>query len=151
MKKFAVVLVLMSLSCGGATRGGRSIPDGPVDYQVILAGAYSQAKNYSVQLITSESEWENVWLMARGKEEPLPQIPTVNFDKQFVIAAFMGERTSSGYKIEITSVIKQGPKLLVHVKKYETPGMLTVITNPFVLIRVPKGNYRLEVAEETVQ
>ncbi len=151
MKKLGIILILLALSCGGATRGSRSIPDGPVAYQVILAGPYSQAKDYSVQLITNDSEWENTWLMARGKEEPLPELPTVNFKRQNVIAAFMGERRSSGYKIEITSIIKQGPKLIVHVKKYETPGMLPVITNPFVLVRVPSGNYRLEVVEETVQ
>jgi hypothetical protein len=151
MKKLAVVFILLALSCGGVGKGGRSIADGPVTYQVILAGSYSQGKNYSVQLITNQAEWENAWLMARGKEEPLPEIPTVDFKNQNVIAAFMGERTNSEYKIEITSIVKQGAKLLVHVKKYETPGMLPVITNPFVLVRVPKGNYRLEVQEETVQ
>ena len=149
MKIVAVILILLALSCGGV--GRRSIPDGPVQYQVILAGSYSQGKDYKIELITDQAQWENAWLMARGKEEPLPAIPTMDFNKQYDIAAFMGERTSSGYKIEISSVTKHGPKLLVHVKKFETPGMLTVITNPYVLVRVPKGNYRLEVQEETVQ
>jgi hypothetical protein len=151
MKKIIIILILLALSCGGPMQGGRSIPDGLVSFQVILAGPYSQAKNYNVQLVTNKSEWENVWLMARGREEPLPPIPTVNFNRQYVVAAFMGERPSSGYKIEITSIIKQGQVLKAHVKKFETPGMLTVITNPFVLVRVPKGNYRLEVVEETVR
>ena len=90
-------------------------------------------------------------MQAKGRIDPLPSQPTVDFSKQYVIAAFMGERPSSGYRIEISGIEKRGGTLDVYVKKYETPGMLTVITNPFYLARVPKGAYKLNVIEETVQ
>jgi hypothetical protein len=141
--------ILLILGCSAVNR--KTIPDGPVQYSVILSGTHSGASDYQVKLITNQKEWENIWQTAMGGEEPLPNITTIDFGHQYVIAAFMGQRRSSGYKIEISSIEKQGPVLKVTVKKYETPGMLTIITNPFTLVRVPRGNYKLEVSEESVQ
>jgi hypothetical protein len=152
MKKNALhLIILFTAGIACTVFGRRSLPDGPVEYSVILSGPYSKVDSFQVKLVTDQNEWERTWKLATGKEEPLPNIPTVDFGSQNVIAAFMGERRSSGYRIEISSIVKKGRTLEVVVKKYETPGMLTVITDPFTLVRVPRGNYRLEVIEETVQ
>jgi hypothetical protein len=153
MKKLTVVLFLgiMFLFGAGFGRNGKAPSNGPVDFQVILSGAHSNATTNEVKLIKNERQWEDTWRMAMGRQEPLPDKPTVNFDSQYVIAAFMGERSSSGYKIDIDKIEREGKTLRVYVKKFETPGMLTVMTQPFTLVRLPKGNYHLEVIEETVQ
>jgi hypothetical protein len=143
------LLLLIAFGCGGSARGRKS--DGPVPFTVILSGAYSKCDSFQVDLIQNEDNWKNTWLLAKGNEEPLPTIPTVDFRKENVIAAFMGTRNSSGYKIEITDLVKKGNILKVSIKKYETPGMLPVITRPFTLVRIPKGDYKLEVKEESVQ
>jgi len=152
MKKLLAIPLILMLStvCSGMGRRG-SIPDGQVTYSVILSGQHSRAVDFQVKLVTSQSEWEQVWDIARGSEEPLPKIPTVNFKRENVIAAFMGQRNSSGYKIEITSIEKKSSMLKVFVKKYETPGMLPVVTHPFTLVRMTRGNFKIEVIEETVQ
>jgi hypothetical protein len=151
MRYFVTLAVILALACAAPLRTGRSLTDGPVEFQTILAGSHSLADTAYVELVTNGREWENVWLIAKGKEQPLPAIPTVNFSHQYVIAAFMGERNSSGYRIEISSVQKRGNILDVHVKKYETPGMLPVMTNPFCLVRLPRGRYRLQISEETIR
>ncbi|HBC47129.1 MAG TPA: hypothetical protein DEO84_10560 [candidate division Zixibacteria bacterium] len=152
MRKITICLVLSILTIFACSATGRkTIPDGPVAYTVILSGSHSSADKYEVKLVTTKKDWENTWQIAKGGEEPLPGIPSVDFSHQNVIAVFMGQRSSSGYKIEISSIEKKGAVLRVHVKKYETPGMLTVMTNPFTLVRVPRGKYELEVIEETVQ
>jgi len=150
MKKLLLIFVAVLLSCAGPFRG-RSGQDGPIPFQTILSGTYSLADSFSVKLITDEKDWEDTWLVAKGRIDPLPDIPTVDFQRQYVIAAFMGERPSSGYNIEITSVEKAGRKLKVYVTRYETPGMLTVMTSPFYLVRIPKGSYKLEVISSVVQ
>jgi hypothetical protein len=149
----ATILIILSLLAGVACSiaGRKTIPDGPVQYSVILSGSHSQADSFEVKLITSEKDWEAVWQIVAGKEEPLPKIPTVDFGSQSVVVVFMGERRSSGYKIEITAIEKHGQTLKAQVKLYETPGMLTIITNPFTLVRIPRGNFKLEVLKETVQ
>ncbi|MEE9555178.1 MAG: protease complex subunit PrcB family protein [candidate division Zixibacteria bacterium] len=151
MKKYLFIAVLLSIACAGPFRGSRVGGDGPVQFQTILSGAYSLADTFSIQLIKSEDKWEDVWLIAKGRINPLPDKPTVDFDRQYVIAAFLGERSSSGYRIEIESLELAGRTLNVYVTKYETPGMLTVITSPFFLARVPKGSYKLEVISKIVR
>jgi hypothetical protein len=153
MRHFSAILAITGIFvfCTGLGRNGGSPSDGPVDFSVILSGPYSSAESFQVLLVTNERDWDDIWQKTKGREQPLPSKPSVNFDSQYVIAAFMGQRTSSGYKIEIDSVEKKGRSLKVHVKKYETPGMLTVMTQPFTLVRVPRGHYKLEVIEETVQ
>jgi hypothetical protein len=143
------LLVFLALACVALAMGRK--PDGPVPFTVILSGAYSKCDSFKVDLIQNEDNWKNTWQLAKGNEEPLPTIPTVDFRKENVVAAFMGARNSSGYKIEITDLVKKGNILRVSIKKYETPGMLPVITRPFTLIRIPKGDYKLEVVEESVQ
>jgi hypothetical protein len=151
MKKTIILVSLLSMGLACSIAGRKTAPDGPLAYSVILSGSHSQADSFQVKLITNSRDWEKTWQIVAGAEEPLPKIPTIDFDSQCVIAAFMGSRSSSGYKIEITSIEKKGENLRVHVKKYETPGMLTVMTNPFTLVRLPRGKYKLEVIEETVQ
>jgi hypothetical protein len=151
MKKYILLVVLAIIACAGPFRRGYFKGDGPLPLQTILAGSYSLADTFSVQLITSERQWEETWLIAKGRVDPLPDKPTVDFDRQYVIAAFMGQRPSSGYRIEISSAVKKGRTLEVNVTNYETPGMLTVITSPFYLARIPKGNYSIEVRKSVVR
>jgi hypothetical protein len=151
MRKIVAVILLLMLACAGPLRRGGRLADGPVAFQTILAGANSLADTSSVVLVKNESHWEKIWIQAKGRVDPLPSRPTVDFSRQYVIAAFMGERPSSGYRIEISAIEKKGNILDVYVKKYETPGMLTVITNPFYLARIPRGDYQLNVIEESAQ
>lgn len=151
MKKLLFLVLVIGIGCTGPFRRGGALRDGPVPFQTILAGSHSLADTAFVDLVTNEREWENIWLIAKGLVDPLPTRPTVNFDRQYVIAAFMGQRRSSGYRIEVTSIEKMGKVLNVYIKRYETPGMLTVVTYPFTLVRIPKGDYRLEVIEEIVR
>jgi hypothetical protein len=152
-KIFAAVLlgIAVMFILAGFGRRENSPTAGPVDFQVILSGSYSNATQPRVELVKSERQWDAIWQIAMGREEPLPEKPTVDFGSQYVIAAFMGERSSSGYHIEIDKIEKAGRKLKVHIKNYETPGMLTVMTQPFTLVRVQKGRYELEVIQETVR
>ena len=150
MKKFAIILILAIVACAGPFRGGKRLADGPVPYQTILSGSHSLVDTSTVILVKNEREWDRIWVQAKGKIDPLPSRPSVDFSKQYVLAAFMGERPSSGYHVEVSAIEKDGNVLNVHVKKYETPGMLTVITNPFYLARIPRGNYELNIIEETV-
>lgn len=151
MKKLIPVIFVILLACAGALRKGGRLSDGPVAYQTILAGSNSLADTSAVILVKSESDWEKVWIQAKGRFDPLPERPTVDFSRQYVIAAFMGQRPSSGFRIEISGIEKRGKVLDVFVKKYETPGMLTVMTSPFYLARIPRGDYDLNVIEEVAR
>jgi hypothetical protein len=151
LKKYLIILLILAAACAGPLRRDAKLKDGPVQFYTVLAGSHSLSDSSYVVLIKNQDDWNDTWLIAKGKIEPLPSIPTIDFGNEYIIAAFMGQRPTSGYKIEITEIEKRGSILDVFLKKYETPGMLTVITNPYCLVRLPKGNYDLNIIEEIVE
>ena len=153
MNRIVIFLIslMITLACGSILHGNNRLADGPVRFNVVLSGAHSSVENGKVSLIKDESDWRQIWILARGNEDPLPDMPEIDFRSEYVIAAFMGQRSSAGYKIEITDIEKKGKILKVNISNYETPGMLPVVTRPYTLVRIPKGDYRLEVKTKSIQ
>lgn len=150
MPRISITLMLcLALGCSILSRS--DVADGPVKFQTILAGHYSLADTAAVYLISDDEQWQEIWRIANGRMELPPEPLKVDFTRQAVIAAFMGERSSSGYRIEISSITKKGSKLIVAIKNYETPGMLTVMTYPFHIVKIPKGEYRMVVEYEKIE
>jgi len=52
---------------------------------------------------------------------PKPAVPKIDFEKEMVIAVFMGERKSGGYEIKITKIIKTEKEIVVEVEEKEPP------------------------------
>ena len=79
-------------------------------------------------------------------EEVKPDPPQVDFSKYMLIAAFMGERKTTGYSIEIYDIFYcefQGKDITVGVKKYE-PGSHSIvgqaIVRPYHVVKVEKSD-----------
>lgn len=62
----------------------------------------------------------------------------VDFSVHEVIAVVDEVYASSGHSIEITSIKKADNKLTVEIKKTETDSGLTVMTQPFHVVRIDK-------------
>jgi len=52
-------------------------------------------------IIQTEDQWREVWEKLYYFKLPRAKLPDINFDKEMVIAAFMGEKKIGGYRIEI--------------------------------------------------
>jgi hypothetical protein len=63
------------------------------------------------------------------------------------LAVFMGQKTSGGYKIEITKIAQLDSALRVFVTRYYGGGgsMLPVLTSPYHIVQIPKGDYKIEI------
>ena len=90
----------------------------------------------------THEEMQKAWTADGGKAEEMPK---VDWDKEMVLAAFMGEKKTGGYRIEISKVAVDAPtnlaKMAVLVRK-TAPGkgdMVTeALTYPTHLAVVPK-------------
>ncbi len=146
------LLMFAMASCAGqVSQVGRG--DGPVDFRTILSGTSSAAETAAVFLVENNDQWRKTWRLATGKIEPAPDLPEVDFKANVVIAAFMGQKSSSGHRIEIARIIKSGRSLKVFIiHRSSTQGMLLpVLTSPFHLVSIPKGKYKLDVKIEKVE
>lgn len=147
MKSLTIFLVglLLIAGCSGAAK--KKAKSGPVDYKMIAEGQHSQADTASVYIIDNASQWAEAWGIAYANIDPMPEPPKIDFEKSMVLAAFMGQKNSGGYKIDISGVQLKNDTLDVTVTNHTRAGgtMLPVLTSPFQFVEVPKGDYKLHV------
>ena len=104
-----------------------------VNLKVYLCGI--KTKRYSA--INTQAELETLWRSAF----PGVQIPEIDFTKQTVLAAFLGEKPSGGYEVTITGVKTEADKAVVSVTEKQPPAgaaAAAVMTQPFHIITVDK-------------
>jgi len=95
------------------------------------------------EIARSPAEW-------RALQESLaqrPAFPDVDFHREWVVAAFMGEKPTGGFLIEVREVTRRGRQVRVAVRQQE-PGphdvVTMVITYPGHIVAVkrpPAGPY----------
>jgi hypothetical protein len=144
----AVILTITSCSVVGVKHQA----DGPIAFRTILSGQYSKADAAAVYLIDNDSQWQKIWKLTMGNQDPIPHAPELDFKNDVALAIFMGKKGAAGHRNEITSITKKGNKLTVIVKNHHSQeGMiLPVVTSPFHLVTIPKGNYKLNIRYEQI-
>jgi hypothetical protein len=99
-----------------------------------LAGSLQRA-------LTDEASWPALWGQLTANISPAPAIPKVDYTKDVVIFAAMGDKHSGGFKVEITGAAEQSGKVVVEVTE-TSPGQkcmnAMMMTSPVVLATIPK-------------
>jgi len=101
-------------------------------------------------VITNEEEWAELWRRVHTVRIPAPELPTVDFSKNMVLAVFMGQKPTSGYGVQITEVTRANGEIVVKVKETTPPKgaiVLQVLTQPFHIVVVPKVEGKVRFTE----
>src|SRR6266516_7743989 len=102
------------------------------DIKVLAEGSHSEVTSPFLAVVRDEQVYARLRKLATG----LPELQEEFFKRQAVIAAFMGERNTGGYSVEITRSADDS----IHLAAMSPPkdAMVTqVITTPFKLVAVP--------------
>ncbi|WP_242345270.1 protease complex subunit PrcB family protein [Anaeromyxobacter terrae] len=137
----AVTLALLA-ACGGAASGPDQQPSGIVLPQATeLSSPYSAFTGPSRLVVRDEPTWAEAWATIHGPVSELPPLPAVDFSREMVLVAAIGQRPSGGYTVTFSAVTAVGDGLRATVQE-SAPGpgcgTATVITSPVVAIRVPR-------------
>jgi hypothetical protein len=92
-------------------------------------------------LIKDERAWAWFWEMHTAGIEPQPPVPAIDFIREMVIVAILGYQSSGGGPgVTVLEVANEAPSRALHVVIGENaiPGPLTVITNPFHIIKLKR-------------
>ncbi len=92
-------------------------------------------------VITDPKDWAELWKQVHRGKVPIPEVPTIDFNKNMVLAVFMGQKPTSGYAIQITEISRTNGEVVVKVKEVTPPKgaiLLQVLTQPFHIVVVPK-------------
>lgn len=135
---------------------GRVIPIVPnlrgrqqvISHQVLLAGSFSDVQERTIKSATSIEEFEEIEQVIL-KNTTTDQLPEVNFETENILAIFSGIRSNSGYSLAVTNVWQEDGKLILGIREnVENEVTSTVITEPFIIVTVPKTSLEIEVMFE---
>lgn len=91
-------------------------------------------------VVRSEAEWRDAWARIYQTRSPQPALPAVDFARETVLVAALGERSSGGHGIVVDSVYDTGTELQAVVRR-TSPGASCVVTGaltqPVDAVRIP--------------
>ena len=99
------------------------------------------------QVIKTREEFNDLWKRRLAPVPPgkwVPSIPEVDFSKEMVVVAAMGERPSSGYGIMIDGACECDGQVEVYVSSNENAcggAVLAVVTAPADAVRLPQTDF----------
>lgn len=153
----ALVLLASAIGGNGEDRApGRGEPAERPLFQLKVRqefkGQHSGFRKAAHLVVKDAKEWQRLWALCTANQEPKPPLPRVDFTKEMVLAALMGEQRTGGYAIEIVQVRQQKKQIVVTVRRQTPPkdALTTMaLTQPYHLLVVERSDrpVRFEVRE----
>ena len=109
--------------------------------EVVFSGMSMTPAKAHLTLALDEASFEKVWRTFAGKSA----YPPIDFKTEAAVIITIGEKPTSGYKIDVKSVTKSKGVLVVDaVIARPAKGAMTaqVITSPYLVIAVPKDGIK---------
>lgn len=122
-----------------------------ITYEVLLEGTFSGIREPIQKVITTNEEWEDLWKKHVSVIVPQPPVPEIDFENTVVAAIFAGEKNKSGYQVRLKEIVPEGKDVILHYKLVEPPEnsfTLTVITQPFLLVKIPKPEGTVQLTQQ---
>lgn len=135
MKTLMISCMATLLIAGCASMGGSSS-----GAQVLTYGNHSKLKNQTYTDIHNQADFDALWKKAFEGMSGAPDKPVVDFSKQMVLAAFIGDQSSSGYTIRFTKIDSTGPTINVTILVSQPGQNCPVrqrVTDAYKIVAIP--------------
>lgn len=135
MKKFftLAVLTLVLAACKINVVNHIAV-DNAITFEILKQEAYGGRDKESTMVITSKSQLNGLY-----NELGWSDVPAVDFEKNNVVALFMGQKNSGGYSIGVKSITIENNVANIKVLETSPSGMATMaLTNPYCIALIPK-------------
>lgn len=135
-------LALLSTACSSPL----TTPSAPVTLTRFASGPeslayYSGLREPLQRVVRDEGEWREVWSAIWRNHAPKPSLPTVDFAREMVVVAALGERPTGGYGILISSASEAAGGLAIEVRAISLVGACgttQALTQPVDAARVTR-------------
>ena len=122
-------------------------PDEVLNFTSLHRSSYEGLEDAQTRVVEDAQSWMALWREMTRDRQPAPPTPTVNFENEMVLAAFLGQRSTGGHSIEITQVEIKDCTMLVTVERSSPPpgGMVTMaFTQPSHAVIVARTDLPVE-------
>lgn len=132
---FLLSLGVLSITPAGAAER--------LPFITIDQGSRSGVRERKFLVIKNEAEWKTLWQTHVQPEVPAKELPQVDFEREMVVAVFLGEKPTGGYKLGITAIEEDRGKgqLRIVLRESKPPvGSIAIqaLTQPYHIVRVKK-------------
>jgi len=107
----------------------------------------------SERLVIQDAQtWATVWTQIVSRAIPQPNVVEVDFRRERVLLAAMGQKASGGYAISIVNVLRSGETLQVSVRETSPSddcGTSDELTQPLAVVLIPAGSEPIQFLEST--
>lgn len=117
--KVGITIVLLLLLLAGwrveQRRRNAPKPDPATTAWQEWEGEYSGYTGTHPMVVRDQLAWKDLWDKVYGTARSKPSLPSIDFDRHFVVAVFGGQQRS-GYRVKITGATREGDTLVVTYK-----------------------------------
>lgn len=140
--------VLGMLLIGGCAPAHDAAVGAPL--RSLAQGSYSGIETQRFEIIEEATAFAALWREHSAAISPPPPLPPVDFAREVVIAAFIGQRGSGGSSVTIEKLSGDNPatvELVIKTPAADCPVSLA-LSQPFQLAAAPrrKGPWRFHVS-----
>ena len=138
-------VLVLALAAQGCTGGQPARPlSGEVHLQTVLSSSQCGrlGGGTTVVLVTTDTEWHQIWRRLTGRQLPAPELPDINFRQSRVAIVSAGRFSTGGYGLNLyrdTASVKDGTMLLpVQLSEPAAGSVVTqALTWPCIAIAFP--------------
>ena len=114
-------------------------PTIPVSFRSVGKGYRSGVRAPLQVVARSHGEWTALWRQHTSGDSSSRPPPAIDFDKEVVVALFLGERPTGGYDVQISRAEQTNDGLIIYYREKDPPpgGMvIQALTQPFHIVRI---------------
>lgn len=112
-----------------------------VNFETIDIGHYCSHRERGDYIIQTQQEWDDLWQKTFLSSS---EAPDIDFSSNIVIAVYMGERSTGGYRIEITNIGENEEHRRVYIRETRPSpfgGVTLALTQPYHIVKLNR-NYK---------
>jgi hypothetical protein len=150
----ALLIVMMSGFVGGCSSEANE-PGTPVPLQRL--GGEGQPLTYSSGftepqrlIVRDQGAWADVWGQIWKGNSPIPELPAVDFGREMVVVAALGQRPTGGYSILVDSAHMTVEGLTIAVRQVSPDKSCPVtlaLTQPVDVCRLQRTDNAVEFVD----
>ncbi len=136
-----LVLAASALLAACAAAAPRDAGDAGHPFETLVAEIHSGLAEPRREVVRDAAGWSRLWADIHAGTTPAPPLPTVDFDRDMLIAVASGTRPSGGFSIKVRSVATRGGRLEVVVLETCPAAdavVTTELTQPVEVVRLTK-------------
>ncbi len=115
-------------------------------FDILASGGNALVSEQSHALIGSDAELLQAWNAAHATLLTPPPAPEVNWERETVLALFLGSRPTGGYGISLERLSQQGAEIYADIRVSEpAPGAISTqaLTSPWQMVRILRGGVQV--------